>query len=71
MKNLDKYPTRKPTPDTAAEPTPKAEPEPTPTKHKKSKLKLQQEIKDEINNDKKIQLMKCFQIVLGIIIHCF
>ena len=42
MKNLDKYLTREPTPDTAAEPIPKVKTEPTPTKHKKSKLKLQQ-----------------------------
>ena len=53
MKNLDKYPTRWPTPDRAAEPTPEVKTDPTPTKHKKSKLKLQQEFKNEILNDKK------------------
>ena len=53
MKTLDKYPTREPTPDTAAEPIPKVKTEPTPTKHKKSKLKLQQEFKNEIINDEK------------------
>ena len=31
MKNLDKYPTREPTPDTAAESTPKVKTGPTPT----------------------------------------
>ena len=53
MKNLDKYPTREPTPNRAAEPTPKVKIDPTPTKHRKSKLKLQQEFKNEIINDKR------------------
>ena len=44
IKNLDKIPTREPTPgkaaEPAAEPTPKFATEAIPTKHKKSKLKF-------------------------------
>ena len=41
-KNLDKNPTRKPIPEAATEPAKE------PTKHKRSKLKLQQEFMNEI-----------------------
>ena len=41
-KNLDKNPTRKPIPEAATEPATE------PTKHKRSKLKLQQEFMNEI-----------------------
>ena len=54
MKNLDKISTREPTPEPATEPEVITEPaEATPTKHKKSKLKLQQEFMNEIIADKK------------------
>ena len=49
MKDLDKTPT----PEEVTEPTPKPATEPTPTKHKKSKLKLQQEFMNEIIADEK------------------
>ena len=65
IKNLNKIPTREPTPEKAAElatePTPKVATEltpkqatdATPTKHNKSKLKLQQAFMNEIIVDKK------------------
>ena len=60
IKDLDTFPTHEPTPevttDAAAEPTTKIAIEPTeatPTKHKKCKLKLQQEFMNEIIADEK------------------
>ena len=54
---LDKIPTREPTPEAAAEPTARTTPnvatEATITKHKKYKLKLQQEFMNEIIADEK------------------
>ena len=57
IKHLDKIPTCEKTPtiksDIATEPAPKLATEATLTKHKKSKLKLQQEYMKEIIADKK------------------
>ena len=61
IKNLDKIPTCQPTPEPDAEATPEVATEPipkppagaTPTKHKKSKLKLQQEFMNKIIDEEK------------------
>ena len=65
MKKLDRIPTHKPTP----EPTPELSREPT--KHKKSRLKLQQEFMNEVTAGEKDMNNEIFWNYLSISVHRF
>ena len=65
VKNFDKLPTHKPTPEPATEPSTE------PTKHKRSKLKLQQEFITEIFANKKDVNNEIFWNYISIRLHLF